>query len=289
MLNTDAFAFLNIRDPLCAWATYRSVLVAAHDAPGFLSVWTAGILRLNNDERFGLEIALETVRAQRHPNRVSRLRGTYCFLDLRSAERALSWGSANNHFRPEFLAELSLAEAGARHDRLDANWITQRGGKFDDWMDRYWRGEAFPGEEPLWETIVDGRMIVLGTTLRERAYQLIKRNFPESLTFLELARLAATVGSDLGNTTAHLREEADHFVLAYVMDMRDAEDPDFHAKLQRVKAAGQPVNIADLAPIWTHETFGRTMDLRRFGCRRPKAGMPYLLQGARRRPDDAAA
>jgi hypothetical protein len=285
MLNTDAYVFLNIRDPLCAWSTYRSVLVAAQDAPGFLSVWTAGRLRLNNDEKFGIEIGLEKVRRQHHPTRVSRLRGMYCFLDLGGAERALSWG---NHFRPEFLAELSLAEAGARRDRLDANWITHRGGKFNDWMDRYWRGEAFPDDEPLWETIVDGRMIVLGTTLRERAYQVIKRDFPESLTFLEIARLAASVGSDLGNIAAHLRQSADDFILDYVMDMRDAENPDFHEKLRRAKEAGEPVNTADLTPIWTQGTFGRTMDLRRFGFRRPKAEMPYLLQGARQ-GDDATA
>jgi hypothetical protein len=213
MRTTDAYTFLNVHDPLCAWAAYRAVLVAAQDAPGFLSVWTAGILRLDNAEKFGLEIGLERLRAEHYPDRVSRLRGMYCFLDIRSAERALSWGRPSNHFRSEFLAELSLDEAGPRRDRVDANWIGYQGGNIDDWMHRYWRGDAFPDDEPLWETVLDSRLIVLGTTLREKAYGLIKRNFPESLTFLEIARLAATVGSDLGNVTAHLYQDANDFVL----------------------------------------------------------------------------
>jgi hypothetical protein len=34
MLTTDAYAFLNINDPVCAWATYRRVLVSAPEEPG---------------------------------------------------------------------------------------------------------------------------------------------------------------------------------------------------------------------------------------------------------------
>jgi hypothetical protein len=44
MLSTDAYAYLNVDNPICAWATYRGVLVTPPAEPGFLSVWTAGLL-----------------------------------------------------------------------------------------------------------------------------------------------------------------------------------------------------------------------------------------------------
>jgi hypothetical protein len=175
-LSTDAYAFLNINDPVCAWATYRGTLVSAPEAPGFLSVWSAGMLRADDPARISHELMLETVRATRHPGRVSRLRGMFCFMHLQSAQQALSWSTGStNHFRPEFLAQLHLGEAGHRRERLDSNWITYAPRDSNgyltssDWIDRYWEGEPYPGQTPIWETIVDGRLIVLGTGLRERA------------------------------------------------------------------------------------------------------------------------
>jgi hypothetical protein len=197
----------------------------------------------------------------------------FCFLDLPSAERALSWGQPSNHFRPEYLAELNLTEAGQRRDRFDANWIVNEPG---DWIPHYWAGEACPGKEPIWETLIDGRLIVLSADLRTRAYDMIKRRFPDSLTFLEIARVAACVGSDLGKVFAYLREDGDDLVLSYGMDMREANDPEFLAKLERYKEEGNPINWADIAPNFSRDSFGKTPDLTRFGFRRPKAAIPYV-------------
>jgi hypothetical protein len=212
MLSTDGYAYLNIDDPACAWATYRGVLVSVSpnrgedDLIGALSLMSAAMIRAGSRARLNNELAIETVRRLRHPGRVSRLRGMYCFLDAESAQRAAAlWGSFRNHFRPEFLAELHL-ETTSRRDRLDSNWITYA--KLDEngfllpselnEFDRYWRGEEYPGKLPIWETIVEGRMIVLGTNLRNRAYETIRREYPRSVTLLEIARLAAWVGSDSG-------------------------------------------------------------------------------------------
>jgi hypothetical protein len=207
----------------------------------------------------------------------------FCFLDLASAERACSWSpSSRSHFRPEFLAELNLDEADPRRDRLDANWITyppvdDHGNISDiEWIHRYWKGEPYPGKEPIWETLIHGRAIVLGTDLRERAYRLIKANFPDALTFLELGRQAAWVGSDLGNVCAHMREDGEYVALDYAMDMRDADNPVFLEKLQKLKESGHPINWADITPNTAQGSFGRTMDLRPFGFRRHKAELPYV-------------
>jgi hypothetical protein len=170
MLSTDAFAFLNINHPLCAWATYRGSLVCAPAEPGFVSVWSAGIMRADDPARLNRELVLEAFRRSYYSERISRLRGIFCFLDIVSAERACSWsGSVRSHFRPEYLAELHLGEAAFKRDRLDANWITHapvdKDGNIVEfkWIHRYWEGEAYPDEDPIWETLIDGKTIVLGT------------------------------------------------------------------------------------------------------------------------------
>src|ERR1700733_9934535 len=176
MLTTDAWAFLNIANPVCAWATYRSVLVSVPPDPGYISVWTASMLKSGDPKRIQCELMLERHRAKFFPQRVSRLKGMYCFTDLESAERALKWGS---HFRAENLAELSLAHA-ERGDRVDSNWITyseiENSPDPSAVMDSYWSGKPYPHEVPIWEVLVEGRLIVLGVDLRERAYDLIQRS-----------------------------------------------------------------------------------------------------------------
>jgi hypothetical protein len=273
---TDAYAFLNINHPPCAWATYRGKLVCAPSEPGFLSVWTAGTMRAENPARIGRELILEHARLAQFPDRVSRLRGMYCFLDIESAERACaSWASSANHFRAEYLAELHLGEAGPRRDRLDSSWITHapvngRGFLTEvAWIPSYWAGEPYPNATPIWETLVEGRMIVLGTSLRERAYAAIKSHFPESLMFLEIALQAAWIGSDLGNVCAWLGQDGAELVLKYYMDMRDAENPDVLGALEQLKRSSHPINCADMAPHIAQDSFGNTPDLRSFGFRRP--------------------
>jgi hypothetical protein len=104
MLATDAWAFLNITHPVCAWATYRGSLVSIRPEPGFLSIWSLSMIQSGDLHRIHREVSLEVHRAQFYPKQVTRLKGMYCFTDLKSAEAAMKWGS---HFRPEYLAELN--------------------------------------------------------------------------------------------------------------------------------------------------------------------------------------
>jgi hypothetical protein len=289
MLSTDGYAYLNIKDPVCAWATYRGILVSAGVAAdsgeaGLVSLMSAGLMHSGRQSRLSNELILERVRRATHPNRVSRLSGMYCFLDIESAQRASAlWGSLRNHFRPDYLAELNLQTSFSR-DQLDSNWISfsarDENGFFlaDDlgWIDLYWSGEPFPDKLPIWETLLEGRMVVLGTDLRERAYDVIKEKFPNSLAFLEIARLAAWAGSDLGNTAAWLVEEGDHVALQYHLDMRDASNPDFLKRLDQLKAENHPINWNDLRPHLEKGSFGNVPDLLPYGFRRPKSAMPYL-------------
>jgi hypothetical protein len=264
-------------------ATYRGSLVCPPKERGFVSVWFAETIRTKDPVRIRRELILEQVRQERYDHRISRLRGIFCFLDLASAEKACSWARGlRSHFRPEYLTELHLGEADRRQDKLDANWISFAAQKIDaltsdfDWIHRYWCGEPYPGREPIWETIIDGRACVLGTVLRERAYALIKRQFPDTLMFLEIARLAAWIGSDLGNICGFLREENTNVVLEYCQEMRDANNPKFLKKLEDLKNSGHPINWGDMAPHIANDSFGKTMDLRPFGFRSPKSTISFV-------------
>ncbi len=236
-----------------------------------------------NPARIRRELILEHARLAQFPDRVSRLRGMYCFLDIESAERAsASWANSANYFRAEYLAELHLGEAGPRQDRLNSNWITHAPMNEEGfltevaWVPSYWAGEPYPNATPIWETLVEGRMIVLGMSLRDQAYAAIKRRFPDSLTLLEIARQAAWVGSDLGNICAWLGQDGAELVLNYLMDMRDAEDPDVIGALEHLKKSGHPINWADMAPHITKNSFGNLPNLRPFGFRCPCVEMPYV-------------
>lgn len=103
--------------------------------------------------------------------------------------------------------------------------------------------------------------MVLGTDLPKRAYDVLAKAFPNALDMLEVSRLAAAVGSDLGQTAAWVTQlEPRTFRLAYYLDMREANDPDF---LKRLAAHEGPKNVRDLAP--GRETFG-VPDFRSYGC-----------------------
>jgi hypothetical protein len=271
-LKTDGWAYLNIANPLCAWAAYRGALVSIPSEPGFISVWSASLLKSGSIDRIAREAAIERCRAQFYPQRVSRLRGMYCFDDLGSAERALEWGA---HFRVSNLAELSFAEV-ARGDRLDSNWITH--GDFSDPQNAasfgYWSGQEFPGREPVWETLVEGRIYVLGTSLRERAYELVERHMPDATPLLEIGRVAAWIGYDVGAVFAFLRDAGEYVDLNYCMSMADAENPDFLKKLEALRASGHPFR-PEASKAFAEDRV-RMPDLRPFGFRKLKSELPFV-------------
>jgi hypothetical protein len=280
MLATDAWAFLDIRRPLCAWATYRGVLTTPPSEPGFVSVWTASVMRVKDPRRIVIELVLESHRRKLFPDLPSRLTSLFCFSDLRSAERAC--GKAG-HFRPDLLAELSLAATTRRQGQLDLNWIDyayRTDGALEtdfNWVGRYWSGEPSPIGDPIWETLIQGRAIILGTELRERAYQAIKENFPESLMLLEIARQAAWVDSDLGSIQGFIAVDEGDLMLRFAFDMRDANDPDFLQRLQDLRKSGHPTNWADMKPHLERESFGRVPDLRPFEFRVTDTALPRIL------------
>ena len=193
-LDTDAFVYLNVENPFVAWATYRGILVTPpKEHQGVVSVWYADLLQQAGSGHWITEIDLEELRGDKFPDRNSRLTGFFCFPDINSAKAApLLWNSgAKDYYKLDNLAEINLSQASG-HYFLDSNWITySRGADLDpnEWMESYWLGLPYPGEKPVWETIVEGRAIVLGTELRNKAYEVVGACWPDSLAILELSRL----------------------------------------------------------------------------------------------------
>ncbi len=264
----EAFAYLDIDHPVVAWSAYRGVLVSAHaearppEAP--VSMMFAGMIQHQNNARLHNELLIEGVRARQFPDHVPRLTGMFFFTDVAQTRAAQSWGG---HFRSENLVEVEV-RPDRPYSKVDANWITyaerDSNGRIDptkaDWIERYWAGEPC-GDHPVWETIVAGRAAIFGTVVRERAYANLARAFPNALDTLEIARLGAAVGSDLGQTSAWITRVApDRFRLAYHLDMRDAKNPEF---LERLSKYDGPKNMKDIAP--GKETFGLP-DFRPFDC-----------------------
>ena len=247
----SVYGCIDIDHPMVAWNAYRGVLVSAQAGNEYpkcpISVMLAGMLKNRNSPRLCNELAVERVRQLRYPSQVSRLVGMYFFEDQSGFEAAKEWGG---HFSSDYQAELGLLPE-ATVSRHDANWITYA--PFDSagflksahWADPYWSGEPFPNRAPIWELIVDGRAAVYGTELRERAYAIIKAEFPECLTVLELGRISALLGSDLGQISSWLTQATEgEFSLNYNIDMKDAQNSKF---LEKVRNYDGPKNYADLA------------------------------------------
>lgn len=269
LLDTDAFVYLNVENPFVAWATYRGILVTPpKDHQGFVSVWYADLLQQVGSGHWITEMELEGLRRDKFPDRNSRLTGLFCFPDISSAKAApLLWNSgAKGYYKLDNLAEINLSQASGRY-ALDSNWITySRGADLDseEWMESYWLGLPYPREEPVWETIVEGRAIVLGTELRNKAYDVVKACWPDSLAILELSRLAAWAGSDLGSIHAFLSDSRNHYSLDYYMNLEELDKPEFDSKVLELVNSGHPVNWEDIGPWEDRNSYGHIPDMRPF-------------------------
>jgi hypothetical protein len=242
------YAYLNVDDPWIAWLAYRGQMVSARTAADrVLSVWHAKYLfdacgaasRLAYFER---ELEIERVRAARFPHAVPRLSGLYFFGDVDTAQRAgRRWDGS---FREEHLAEIAITQVAAV-SKFDSEWITaEPASPGDGWIIDY-LGSRPRGPWPLWEMLVEGRGVIVGTAVRQRAYETVKRAWPRSLGLLELSRVAVEIGSDLGLITPILTAADGVIDVRLYLNFRDAEDQAF---LDRLGHFNGPKNTRDLNP-----------------------------------------
>lgn len=245
-----AYVYLDIDHPAVAWGTYRGVLVSAHADASYtgcaISMMLAGMLADKNAARLQNELLIERVRQARHSNHPSRLSAMYFFENKECAESAQDWGP---HFIGEHLTAVDL-HATNLLSRHDANWITfapldtQDRITSTDWIDSYWYGVPYPDKAPVWEILSHGRATILDTRVKKRAYKTVSKRDPMSVALLEVARICAATGSDLGQINTFLVASNSAATVEWHVDMRDAENPEVLEKIKNFKGSR---NFKDLA------------------------------------------
>jgi len=246
-----AVVHLRVTDPLVAWLAYRGVLESVTQAaPEFLSLWSLSAARsaLSDDTWFFTrEARIEGARAAGNPHAISRLRGLFAFPDEQAAVRAVrAWSG----FEAHFLQEIEIRE-GSVVSWHDSRWIDAMGttsAPTGHATASYSAGEPFD-DQPLWELLIDGKADLIGTALREKAYSVVRAQWPNALSPLEIARLGAQLDSSIGYIAAFPVDEGDTVSIRFLMDFRDAENRAFLDALQKHLATLPPehINRADLA------------------------------------------
>lgn len=226
----EVFVFLDVDNPIVAWAAARGVLVSARhiannvdDQAVPVSLMMSALLEWEPNPRYVNEMIIEEGRKQYGPPDTSaRLWGMFCLTNLNEAKRVASDHGWGGHFRAENLVSATIDGVG-KSRTFDSNWITyapvKPNGVLDrtklDWLQEYWSGRPCPGHDPIRETVIDGKIFILGTRVRKKAYDLAAETFPTSKALLEFGRIAAWNGYDLGAISPFLFDEGDRWACRY--------------------------------------------------------------------------
>lgn len=195
--NKKYYAYLNTSDNMCRWNIAKGIIYPAKSQASYISFFLNS--RLRKDKKFlELENKLELVRRQLFPNKISRLTGLFVFDSQDEAKKAEKLDI--KHFQNALLSEMYPLYIQRENTRLDMNWITYHEKHKDSkWIEKYWNGEIYPNEEPIFETILNSPLIVGNLDLREAAYENIKRDGIIKDEFIfRFSVYASMFGSNLG-------------------------------------------------------------------------------------------
>ena len=261
------YAYVNILDPLVAWEAaigrYCSADNLESEQVFSLSLRQFSLFRRyaalgDSTRQIRNELLLEGIRAQRHADVPSRLRGVFLFENLGDAEAAAQrWDG--RHFNASFLSEIEMTPD--RSAGLDSEWITFNLATDNDpsWMDRYWRGEVC-GVRPLTEVISSGVGAILNKDLRERAYRQIMELYPKAVPLLSVACVGFRLGfSRVAQIVPYLLRDGSKVRAVHLLNMNDLnnESP-LLAALPQYKDPWPPlagpwdgiIQVPDLTSSW---------------------------------------
>ncbi|WP_157958230.1 hypothetical protein [Salinicola sp. CR57] len=252
MRNFEGFLFLNIDNFACAWNTYIGCIHSADAGltkPKGLAVssWMAFLLK--DMRRFEIESVFERVRQAERPGAPSRMRGFFVLEDMESAVRILDEDPWGCHFCEEFITDIGVSAVS--EVRVDSNWfhyyrkLIGEGGDATDIARNYWGGKPCPKEAPIWETIVDGEIMVWGTELRKHAFENIKMRAPQCIPFLEVARITHLSLKGYGEVAAFFDSAEAQYVKYFIK--AEGSDEELTALLEKAEARGEinPAAFAD--------------------------------------------
>jgi hypothetical protein len=135
----------------------------------------------------------------------------------------------------------------ARFSKHDAKWISlmwENENPPEEWLRAYWNGDpcSIGPDNSIWELISESASVVWTRDLRERAYEEIKRYDEKCLGMLELARVAAELGYNLGHIQLFLKIKGSMLETSYIMNSA-FDDPEFLKDFADYKG---PKNTDDL-------------------------------------------
>lgn len=268
----EAFAYLDYHNLAVSWNIARGVFYSPSELPSneynnnFLSAAMAGMLSNSTSKRLRSELAIDYVRERLFPDCVSRLRGFFVFDEIESISRFWSCNSWGGHFSDQYLSDVGVA--ATRSTRVDSNWISHivdvDGGLKEGWFQNavnYWRGEVFPGSDPIWERIVEGFLTVWSSDVRKESISEINAVWPKSINLLTYACLCAAYRSLDGMIFPYLiRHDENNIEITYITRMVQANDKNFvEAIIENAKK--MPSITLDLIDTTTNDGGVRTPDL----------------------------
>ena len=239
----NKYVFLDIDDFAVAWEVYCGRLISVEESSvdGRIPMSSWMTSRVKKDRNWlHNEMIMENIRRTYYPSQISRLRGMYFFEDKETAIRAsLEWN--DGRFKPDRLAEVEFL-SGSTITKVDHNWIFDNmnnvinpSNQSDmEWIHKYWQGKTV-GREPLWELLVMGKAMILGTELRTKAYETIAQRQPKALGLLEISRIAWDLGYNFGHVATWLvKDPAEPFFeIQYGHDENDANNDEFIKKFHQ--------------------------------------------------------
>ncbi|WP_234873076.1 hypothetical protein [Alitabrizicola rongguiensis] len=215
---------------------------------------------------------LEGYRRTHCIGQLSRLEAVFAFPSIDDAKRGIGM---LGRYEPENLVEIAPLDSTYRREVYDMGWATNFDALGHDAARRYWSGETYPGEDSVSEMLLSGRFAILGTRVRTKAYETVLERDPKSVCLLEISRLAAFFGSDLGMVCPWIKGD-EHGAVGYYIIRHDLEEaskvdsmiveeikrnPSFEINLQALKPFFLPPddpegedyfrvpNVAELGPF----------------------------------------
>lgn len=212
------FVFLDVSHPVIAWMVYRGVLQSIDQAstPNLISPFMGKILTRGSDAMLvDREGRFEGARQLHGPQKLSRLSSVYAYPDLASAQHGVSVVG----FKRENMSPV-LPVGEYRSEVFDAGLIDDYGAYPDDNLAfRYW---TQPATGPHREMLLKGKFEILDDEIRMRAKKNVWDLGVGSRLALEVSRLAALFGLEIGAVYPRLQKEpTGGFSLRYMIRWDD--------------------------------------------------------------------
>lgn len=272
---TNYYAYLDISNPIACWEVSIGRMVAPElnspDSVG-ISLWGYNIIRRmsRNVDKFShffiRECQLEQIRRRFFPRKCSRLEGAFFCKNENDVHIALDrWGkSASLHEQVCKINFISDREPTI----VDSNYITYcLEGNDIGWMFKYWAGQPYRGQTPLWEVITTGVGHIdrnpRSDMLRQKAYKRMIRTFPDCHVIHRVCQIGFELGFDtVGRATPFLQKTENSSVVngKLIMDARLFNDDRFLEVLSYHLNARQP----NLPPLPNDHSFGKTPDFSQY-------------------------